>query len=99
MHYDENEGYTYLFDRDKNYEGGFTMNFDYIDDYWIENASEEELRVVVNEVEAVLGELDYESDEYTRISNLNVDLVNEISSRFPLNLPHREHGWYLSNDD
>ena len=44
-------------------------------------------------------ELDYYSDEYAKISNIHIDVVNAISSRFPLNLPHREHGWYLSNDD
>jgi len=36
---------------------------------------------------------------YTQIYGIHIDVVNAISSRFPLDLPHREHGWYLSNDD
>lgn len=43
--------------------------------------------------------LDYESDEHTQIYNIHIDVVNAIASRFPLNLPRREHGWYLPNDD
>lgn len=50
-------------------------------------------------MEALLDELDYDSDEHTQIYGIHIDVVNAISSRFPLNLPHREHGWYLSNDD
>ena len=69
------------------------MNFDYITDSWMDTASEED------ELSSYLDQLDYDSDEHTRLSNIQVDLVNAICSRFPLNLPHREHGWYLPNDD
>lgn len=75
------------------------MNFDYITDSWMDTASEEELRAAEDELSSYLDQLDYDSDEHTRLSNLQVDLVNAICSRFPLNLPHREHGWYLPNDD
>ena len=75
------------------------MKFDYIDSYWLDTASEEELRTVSSEIQDELNRLDYYSDEHTRLSNISIDVVNAISSRFPLNLPHREHGWYLSNDE
>lgn len=75
------------------------MNFDYITDSWMDTASEEELRAAEDELSSILNQLDYDSDEHTRLSNIQVDLVNAICSRFPLNLPHREHGWYLPNDD
>ncbi len=75
------------------------MNFDYITDSWMDTASEEELRAAEDELSSYLDQLDYDSDEHTRLSNIQVDLVNAICSRFPLNLPHREHGWYLPNDD
>ena len=75
------------------------MKFDFIDTYWLENASEDEMRSVSSEIQAELDRLDYDSDEHTRLSNISVDVVNAISSRFPLNLPKREHGWYLPNDD
>lgn len=75
------------------------MNFNYITDSWMDTASEEELRAAEDELSSYLDQLDYDSDEHTRLSNIQVDLVNAICSRFPLNLPHREHGWYLPNDD
>ena len=75
------------------------MYFDYITDSWMDTASEEELRAAEDELSSYLDQLDYDSDEHTRLSNIQVDLVNAICSRFPLNLPHREHGWYLPNDD
>ena len=75
------------------------MNFDNITDSWMDTASEEELRAAEDELSSYLDQLDYDSDEHTRLSNIQVDLVNAICSRFPLNLPHREHGWYLPNDD
>lgn len=75
------------------------MGFDYVTDYWMETASEDELRATSDQIQAKLNELDYNSDEHTKLSNVSVDLVNAICSRFPLNLPHREHGWYLPNDD
>lgn len=75
------------------------MNFDYITNFWMDTASEEELRAAEDELSSYLDQLDYDSDEHTRLWNIQVDLVNAICSRFPLNLPHREHGWYLPNDD
>ncbi len=73
--------------------------FSYVTSSWLETASEDELRDTTSEMEALLDELDYDSDEHTEIYGIHIDVVNAISSRFPLNLPHREHGWYLSNDD
>ncbi len=75
------------------------MKFDYVDEYWLETASEDELRAVDDEMMAELGEMDYDSDEYLELDLLRIDVVNTISSRFPLNLPPREHGRYLLNDD
>ena len=94
---DEGTGYLTLPDRDNN--DGELMGFDYVTDYWMETASEDELRATSDQIQAKLNELDYNSDEHTKLSNVSVDLVNAICSRFPLNLPHREHGWYLPNDD
>ncbi len=79
--------------------GDPSMKFEYVDSYWLDTASEDELRTTSSEMQNLLNELDYNSDEYMRISNIHIDVVNAIASRFPLNLPHREHGWYLPNDD
>ncbi|CAI3488026.1 hypothetical protein [Enterococcus cecorum] len=73
--------------------------FSYITSSWLETATEDELRLTASEMQSFLNTLDYFSDEYTEISLIHIDVVNTIASRFPLNLPHREHGWYLSNDD
>lgn len=75
------------------------MRFDYVTDGWLDTASEEELRSTSRKLEAAMEEHDYWSDEYGRLSNIHVDVVNAICSRFPVKLPHREHGWYLPNDD
>lgn len=68
------------------------MNFDYVTDYWIENASEEELRETEYKMQYTLNNLDYDSDEYLKLDLKRIDVVNAISSRFSINLPHREHG-------
>jgi len=75
------------------------MKFSHVTDSWMQTASEDELRDTCREMERLLDELDYESEEHTQISNIHIDVVNAIASRFPLNLPHREHGWYLPNDN
>lgn len=80
-------------------EGGNEMRFDHVTNYWMETASEDELRSVEDEMRAELDSMDYDSDEYLQLDLKRIDVVNAISSRFPLNLPHREHGWYLPNDD
>lgn len=80
-------------------DGDTDMKFDYVDSYWLDTASEDELRATSSEMERMLDELDYDSDEHTQISNIHIDVVNVIASRFPLNLLHREHGWYLPSDD
>lgn len=79
--------------------GDSSTKFEYVDSHWLDTASEDELRATSSEMQSLLNELDYNSDEHTRISNIHIDVVNAIASRFPLNLPHREHGWYLPNDD
>lgn len=73
--------------------------FGYVDEYWMETASEDELRETEAEMEAELERMDYGSEEYNKLYLKQVDVVNAIAYRFPLNLPHREHGWYLPNDD
>lgn len=80
-------------------EKGNGMRFNHITDYWMETASEDELRSVEEEMRVELDKLDYDSDEYLQLDLKRIDVVNAIASRFPLNLPHREHGWYLPNDD
>jgi len=94
---DENTDYTPLPGGDD--ERGLDMKFSHVTDSWMQTASEDELRDTCREMERLLDELDYESEEHTQISNIHIDVVNAIASRFPLNLPHREHGWYLPNDD
>jgi len=94
---DENTDYTPLPSGDD--ERGLDMKFSHVTDSWMQTASEDELRDTCREMERLLDELDYESEEHTQISNIHIDVVNAIASRFPLNLPHREHGWYLPNDD
>ena len=73
--------------------------FSYVTSGWLENASEDELRATASEMETLLDEMDYDSNKHTRIYGVHIDVVNAIASRFPRNLPHREHGWYLPNDD
>lgn len=73
--------------------------FDYVTSSWMESATEDELRSVEDEMQSKLNDIDYDSDEYLELDLKRIDVVNTISSRFPLNLPHREHGWYLPNDD
>ena len=73
--------------------------FSYVTNSWMETASEDELHATASEMESLLNELDYDSEEHTRIYGIHIDVVNAIASRVPLNLPHREHGWYLPNDD
>ena len=80
-------------------EGGLDVKFSHVTDSWMQTASEDELRKTCREMEHLLDELDYDSEEHTQISNIHIDVVNAIASRFPLNLPHREHGWYLPNDN
>lgn len=75
------------------------MDFDYITGSWMNTASEDELRSAESELRGYLDQLDYDSDEHTRLFFIHGDLVEVIASRFPLHLPHREHGWYLPNDD
>ncbi|MGN0503376.1 MAG: hypothetical protein ACI4HN_10655 [Ruminococcus sp.] len=80
-------------------DSNFDKKFDYVNSSWLDTASEDDLRATSREMENLLDELDYNSDEHTKIYNIHIDVVNAIASRFPLNLPHREHGWYLPNDD
>lgn len=94
----ESDNYTPLFGGDEGEEDA-KMRFDYVTDYWMETASEDELRSVEDEMRAELDSLDYDSDEYLQLDLKRIDVVNAIASRFPLNLPKREHGWYLPNDD
>lgn len=81
------------FDKDESYD------YDYVTNDWLETASEDELREISQQIQDELNKLDYDSDEYLELSLKHVDIVNAISSRFPITLPHREHGWYLPNDE
>ena len=95
---EESSNYTPKFGGGEDEEGA-TMRFNYVTDHWMETASEDELRSIENEMRAELDSMDYDSDEYLQLDLKRIDVVNAIASRFPLNLPHREHGWYLPNDD
>lgn len=82
-----------------NDKGGTDMNFSQVTDSWMASASEDELRSVEDEMRSALDDMDYDSDEYLQLDLKRIDVVNAIASRFPLNLPPREQGWYLPNDD
>ena len=56
--------------------------FSYVTSSWLETASEDELRETASEMESLLDELDYDSDEHTQIYGIHIDVVNAISSRF-----------------
>lgn len=81
------------------YTNDVMSKFNDITDSWIHTASEDGLREVESEMRLELEKLDYNSDEYLQLDLKRIDIVNEIASRFPLNLPKREHGRYLPNDD
>lgn len=67
--------------------------------FWNSETPEDELREIEDEMMSALNEMDYESDEYLQLDLKRIDVVNEISSRCAGSRPHREHGWYLPNDD
>lgn len=73
--------------------------FDFVTDSWMESATEDELRSVESDMQSVLDSIDYDSEEYLQLDLIRIDVVNTIAGRFPLNLPHREHGGYLFNDE
>lgn len=75
------------------------MKFKHITNEWMENASEDELRSVEDDMSSELNSLDYDSEDYLDLDLQRIDVVNTIASRFPINLPKRENGWYLANDD
>ena len=75
------------------------MKFDYVTQYWIDSASEDELRIVENEMRAELDSMDYYSDEYLQLDLKRIDLVNAIAGKVSYNFSSREHGWYLPNDN
>ena len=93
----EDTDYTPLPDGDDERE--IAMKYSHVTDSWMQSASEDELRSLENEMRSDLDNIDYDSDEYLQLDLKRIDVVNTIASRFPLNLPHREHGWYLPNDD
>lgn len=66
--------------------------FSYVTSSWLETIAEDELREIASEMKSLLDELEYDSNEYTEIYSIHIDVVNVISSRFPLNLTHCEHG-------
>ena len=72
--------------------------FSYATVSWMQTASEDELRSTACEMKKVMDERNWD-DSCSAVYGIYTDIVNTIASRFPLNLPHREHGWYLSNDD
>lgn len=65
----------------------------------LDRLSEEELRDIESKMCSDLERMDYDSDEYGRLYEEHCDVVNEINSRFSYNMPSRENGWYLPNDD
>lgn len=95
----ENIEYPSLLGKNDEDKGETNMEFTYVTDSWLETASEDELRSVEDKMCSELDLMDYDSDEYLQLDLKRIDVVNAIASRFPINLPHREHGWYLPNDD
>ena len=47
-------------------------DFSYVTSSWLDTASEDELRDTASEMESLLEELDYYSDEYAKISNIHM---------------------------
>lgn len=84
---------------DSDDKGETDIKFNHVTDYWMETASEDELRSIEDKMRSALNSIDCDSDEYLQLDLKRIDVVNAIASRFPLNLPHREHGRYLPNDD
>lgn len=75
-------------------------SFEKVTRSWLDSASEDELREVDDELVAYLDAHDWDSSKKCNIAyRKHNDIVNAIASRFPLNLPKREHGWHLENDD
>ncbi len=66
--------------------------FNFVTNSCMETATEDEMRNVCKQMEEELDKVEWNDDELYDFHN---DLVNSISSRFPLNVAHREHGWYL----
>ncbi len=56
---DEEIGYVPFHDGDN--DDGELMRFDYVTDYWMETASEDEFRATFDQIQAMLNELDYDS--------------------------------------
>lgn len=96
---DESSDFILTPESGNSYDCEITNRFSYVTDYWLQTASQDELLATSREMQSLLNELDYCSEEHSRISLLHIDVVNAEASRFPLNLPPREHGWYLPNDD
>ena len=57
------------------------MAFEHVDSSWIENATEDELRAVEDEMMSALNNMDYDSDEYLQLDLKRIDVVNAISSK------------------
>ena len=66
---------------------------------WDESMSEDELRTIASEMREELSKLDYYSDEYAQLHSEHGDIISIINSKYMEDLPRREHGWYLPNDD
>lgn len=64
----------------EDYEKGNGMRFNHITDYWMETASEDELRSVEDKMRAELDTLNYDSDEYLQLDLKRIDVVNAIAS-------------------
>jgi len=70
------------------------MKFKHITNEWMENASEDELRSVEDDMSSELNSLDYDSEDYLDLDLQRIDVVNTIASRFPINLsPYSEYGY------
>lgn len=52
------------------------LKFNFVDNHWMETASEDELRVVCDKMEKELDAVDWDDDELYDVHN---DLVNTIS--------------------
>ena len=74
--------------------------FEQYDDSWIENATKDELRSAIDETYAEMCKYEMFSPEYNEIEAIHAKLVTAWST-YPTGKPprHREHGWYLPNDD
>ena len=68
-------------------------------DFILKSLSEDALDNIEEKMREKVDSLEDNPRKQVRLDSRRIDVVNEISSRRAVNLPKREHGWYLPEDD